>query len=167
MIIPTPTIHHTKKHIPIGVRRLTNETIKTFRKSNLLKANPADQVGLMIGYDVIKTDLNCGGFCDYTNKRIAFSDTPDLKTMFHEVGHALQAKEGLFEQSNSWLMSHRLNVEWQAETIAYWMYSELVDKNIQVTDFSAYFRMRDVIFLKEWYGSYVEFDEPDIKLKTQ
>lgn len=136
---------------------LVDEKISIFKSNNLYDANYSEIIGILTGYNLIDTNLNCGGFCNYIKKEIAIVDQC-LKTLFHEVGHTIQAEIEMFEKESG-LLSEQVYIEQQCETIAFYMYNLIFTKNqIQSSEFDSYFTREDVRWLADWYGNSIEND---------
>lgn len=163
MIIPPTTIHISQQHIPRSISSLVRDTVSVVTLRKLTKAPICDVVGYTTGYETIQTQKNCGGYCDSKNMIIAFNGKPNMHTVFHEIAHALQAKDERFCKADR-LLSVELNIEWQAETIAYMLYSRLLNRDVSHELFNSYFNKEHVLFLKNWYKGWVDYDECDIKL---
>lgn len=137
-----------------------NDTVNVFRKKLSNNASLEEIVGTLIDYKVTITGMNCGGYCSYEAKTIAFSPKGyakrDMQTLFHEVSHALQYKVGGAITDNRWpkLLSSNVLIEQQCETMAYYLHNSLF-KYIKPERFDAYFSRKDVEFLREWYGQWV------------
>lgn len=162
MILPSTTIHVTQKHLPKQLKVLVKDSINKFNKSKLQTASFEEQVGVISDYKFIYTNDNCGGYCNYQDKIIALntdsSGNQKRKVILHEIGHSLQAKAEIFEKIDRDLLSHRLNIEHQVETIAYVFYNSVYPDKRSHTFFNSYFKKEDVIWLVDWYGNYVEND---------
>jgi hypothetical protein len=162
MILPETNIHLIQRHIPKELMRLTNEKIKLFKTNNLFNANYSEQIGSLIKYETICTDKNCGGYCSWRQSVIALKQDDDKRWMrkivFHEVAHALQAESEIFYKHEEILFSNNLVIEWQAETVAYKIYKDIYEPSVAYEEFDSYFREKDVLFLKDWYGDFVQDD---------
>jgi len=80
-----------------------NEKIKT------LKAPFEDVVGYLSDYKLIKTNKNCGGYCNFKGKEIAYV-SGGIETIIHEVCHSIQADMGLLNDFSK-LLSDNIRIE--------------------------------------------------------
>jgi len=154
-------IHHEVSPLLLTpkINQFINSYVAKFHKNKLLSADLPSLVGELCGYELINTKLNCGGYCDGNNGLIALGKSKHpYKTIFHEMGHAMQFELEMFEKSSG-LISDELKKEWQAETIAYEMYRRCFgDAHTDKRKFDAYFTKRDWLFLIDWYGSWRQND---------
>jgi len=141
------------------INQFIDSYVSKFHNNNLVSADLPSLVGDLCGYELIDTNLNCGGYCDGNNRLIALNgrNTP-YATLFHEMGHAMQFELEMFEKSSG-LISDELKIEWQAETIAYELHRRCFgDAYTDKWKFNAYFTKRDWLFLIDWYGSWRQND---------
>lgn len=127
------------------------------KKINLDNHN--DLIGYTSGYEFIKMpdDVNAGGYCNWITKEIALSNTDKpLSYIFHELAHTIQDRLGMFNLKET--LSYQVKLEQQAETIAYNLYSALVDKNVDYKKFNTYFNIDDIIWLNDYFGGFYEND---------
>lgn len=151
---PTPEL------LTPAIKREIVNYIDIFKTKKLNVNHHADLIGNLSGYNFIKlpNDANCGGYCNSTGKIIALRQDQGqpIATIFHELGHAMQANIGLFITDQP--LSYWVKIEHQAETIAYNLYSALVDKNIDHRKFNIYFNVDDIKWLNEYYNGFYEND---------
>jgi hypothetical protein len=137
------------------VLKLLDDKIKSFHNNLKFDAEFSEIVGIITGYDLIYNEReDCGGYCDFIRKKIAYNDGGGIKTILHEISHALQADLGLFE-SNYVLLSERVLIEQQAETMAYYLFNSIY--NMDCKDFTNYFSFDDIKFLHNWYSGYHKY----------
>lgn len=181
MILPQTTIHLTGSLITPNLDRILTDRVKRYHLKRLKGAPFCDIVGELTGYEVIKNETEAGGYCNYRGRIIALSDHGisdrevthnsqndpirygiwRRKLVCHEISHALQAEEEQFEKE-PWLLSAKLHTEWQAESMAYRLYNACFGV-LDYRYFSSYFSKKDVLWLREWYGEWIE-DDLNIKL---
>jgi hypothetical protein len=164
--IPKTVIHQTEKLIKPEMNKIIREKVRTFNRYKMHDAPFEEVVGVLSGleFKYIKDDENCGGYCSYDVGEIGLKKYNKgwlYKALFHELGHAFQHEMGYFSKKGH-LFSHRLKMEWLAESIAYKMYNRLIE-NKHHSEFSNYFNMKHVLWLKEYYSSH-PFIEIDIEL---
>lgn len=149
MIYYRPSIDLINNHL----KKELDKTANVF-KNKLMDASFSDVVGELTGFDLIKTDLKCGGYCDIENKEIAHV-SGGINTILHEISHVIQHKHELLEHKKK--LSENLVIEQQAETMAKYLYMKIYDK----TDvFDAYFTKDSILFLSDWYKDNCEQDIP-------
>ena len=145
--------------------KIIKHKIQLYHEKLKYNAPIHDIIGILIDYNVIETKLNCGGYCDYTNKIIAVhsncinNPTEFQQIIYHEIGHAIQAELGRFNIRNLNTLSANLQIEQQAETINYILYNAINTHNpLHHTKFDAYFKTDSIKFLSDWYGNYIQND---------
>lgn len=106
-------------------------------------------------YIVIPTG-HVGGYCDYSNKTIAYA-AGGLPTIMHEVGHALQNELLMFEYDMP-LLSYHVAIEQQCETIGFYLYCATQQLHSPTKSFSTYFNKADCKWLAEYYNGYYHND---------
>ena len=176
-MIPSTTIHVTGKLITPQLDRIITDRSRLFKMLKMKDAPFAEVIGYMSGFELVKNDLDCGGYCDREERVIAINEVKEwhplqirktstglpinrsmwLKsTLMHEIAHALQAEVEIFEKQAR-LLSWKVNMEWQAESIAYKLCNACFGP-IHHKYFGAYFNTKDILFLKQWHGNYIEND---------
>jgi hypothetical protein len=173
MIIPPTSVHLTGELITPKLHKLIDEKIKLFEKKGLKNAGMAEIVGVLMDYNLTTPKWQCGGYCDAINKEIAIIQEKkeiiitrknikltraqyEKSIVFHELGHAFQYELEMFEKERR-ILSERVHVEWQAESIAYKLYNRLYGHAPHQL-FGTYFSRDDLIWLNEWYGNRIEND---------
>lgn len=125
-----------------------------FIKNKLVSADLNSVVGELTDYNLITTDIYCGGYHDSVNKQIALSDLnkDSYEILFHEMAHVIQFELEVYEILPK-LISEELKFERQAELIAYNLYRKCFpEKYINMNSFNAYTNECDWKFLIDWYG---------------
>lgn len=152
------------KLITPEIKRLVDVKVTLFEQKLTTDAPLADIVGVLTGYELAVTDKYCGGYCDYLNQTIAYNTElarghADIKkSLFHEMGHAIQAELGIFDKL-PWLLSANLKMEQQCESIAFYLYNKThKSEPLAATQFNSYFKADDVDFLRKWYTHWLEDD---------
>jgi len=139
-------------------------------KYNLVDTDISYMLNKLFNYKVINTNMNCGGYCDYSNQIIAINKSNNKKLLnlkhviAHEVGHLIQAEVEYFEKEEL-LLSNRYYIELQAETIGSIIFDILFPNDEKdEKKFDGYFKKKSLIFLRDWYGDFVQNDlEQEIK----
>jgi len=149
-------IHHEVSPLLLTpkINQFIDSYVAQFHKNKLSSADIPSLVGELCGYELIGTDLNCGGYCDGNSGIIALNDviTP-YSVLFHEMGHAMQFELEMFEKSSG-LISDELKIEWQAETISYELHRRCFgDTQTDKRKFDYCFTHEDWLFIIDWYGS--------------
>jgi hypothetical protein len=142
------------------LNKIIRDNIRLFHNKLKKDAPYAEIIGYLTDYELVKTDLACGGWCSRYSKEIAYVNG-GLSTIFHEIGHAFQAKCGIIKEEKKILLSQEIAIEQQAETIAYVMYNKLIGHS---NNFTSYFKIEDIKFLDLWYKD-SEIYENDLKIK--
>lgn len=134
-----------------NVLKILEDRINRFHKDLKNDAKFAEIVGILTDYNFIYSKrTDCGGYCDFMNKEICLTENSrKYETILHEISHALQAELELFE-SNYVLLSERILIEQQAETMAYYLFNSIYNKKSD--NFTNYFSFDDIKFLHNWYN---------------
>lgn len=111
-------------------------------------------------FDLIKTDRDCGGYFSLDSKEIAINSYKDVETfdckntIAHELSHLIQSKTKDFSLGESILLSDRFRLEQQCEAIASYL-SPILFKQKYIPCYNC---VDAALFLKDWYGDYVQDD---------
>lgn len=133
-----------------------NNAVSKFKNHTVSNGiDSANLIGVLCGFELSKTDRDCGGCCDIDNKTISINEDKHA-IILHEVSHALQLRAGAFDFEQRQI-SDAIKIEQQAETMAYLLNLKLFNVN-RPQDFSCYFERKDWIFLKDWFGDYFQND---------
>ncbi len=134
------------------IKKYMNNKIQLFHDKKLKDAPYEDIIGYLCGYETVETDLDCGGWCDWNTKKIAYV-CGGIETILHEVSHAFQADLDIRTLSNNEnVLSDSLLMEQQCETMAYYLYNSIYKDDAKPKErFDAYFSIDDVNYLIEWY----------------
>jgi|GEM_PF-6406587 len=142
---------------------------KKFTKSGWLQKGQSwngvdDLVGELTGYELFYIDKaskekGAGGWCDVQGERIAldFEDPGKISMLCHEIGHALQARAGIYSDNCS-LLSDSVKYEQQCETIGANLYHALPFIKTETRKWDCYFKKEDIVFLADWYAGWKEND---------
>lgn len=145
--------------MPPEIQREVKNYIDIIKTKKISVHNHADFIGYTSDYNKIDIDgETCGGFCNWITKELALSkySSHPIKTICHELGHTIQDRLGLFNLKETF--SYQVVLEHQAETIAYNLYSALIDKNISHKKFNSYFNLDDITWLNKYYNGYFQND---------
>ncbi len=144
--------------------RLLDEVVANARKKKLIDShNLAAVAGELVGYDLVGNDNeNTGGWCCTTTKRIALQEHNRVETgqviLCHEMGHAIQSMLLDFDKRPN-LLSFRVQEEQAAESMCAYLFARLFpNSKTQPHWFTSYFSKADVLFLADYYGSYIDND---------
>ena len=113
--------------IPNKMATYLDDKVKSYKKLNLNSANYQERIGVLTGFETIKTDVDCGGYCDIWNKKIALADFSD-KVFLHEISHAFQMDLGYFDNKET-LISQSIKSEQQCESMARYLYEKINNKS--------------------------------------
>lgn len=173
------SIHEKGSLIDKRVDKVIKEKVSMFKKMKLRDANLFELVGNLVDYDLKVYQTHAGGWCDLSKreicltkdfyelneaKRYLIAGKYDLKVdaevmkrkiILHEMGHAIQYEAETIERERT--VSAYLKGEWQTESIAYRLYTEMFGK-ISHIHFDAYSTLKGVLFFKDWYGDYLQDD---------
>lgn len=138
--------------IPDFVKKYLDDKIIIYNK--IKSADLNEKIGILTGYELIKSFDSCGGFCDTYNKEIAIIEVSE-PVLLHEICHAFQSDMGIYNKSN--LISQEIKFEQQCESMARYMHQK-INKNPGLNLFTSYFKKQDIDFLKNWYHGYLEVD---------
>ena len=137
-------------------------------KYNLVDTNISYMLDRIFGYKLRTTTDNCGGYCAFTRKVIAYNrnsydiDSIELKHVIaHEVGHIIQSELEIFDTTEL-LLSNRYHIELQAESLGSIIFDIMFPNDKKDNDeFDGYFHKKSLIFLRDWYGDGVQNDLVD------
>lgn len=121
--------------------------------------NHHEFIGYVSDRELVHVDPEiCGGYYSLSENKIALDKDSiyPLATLCHELGHYVQDRLGLFDLTKPF--SYQVKLEHQAETIAYNLYSALVDKNIDHKKFNCYFDIDSIEWLDSYYSGYYDQD---------
>jgi Zn-dependent peptidase ImmA (M78 family) len=151
------------KLITPELKLLMDAKVLLFERKLSLDAPLTEIVGVMTGYELIETTGYHSGYCDYEGQKIALHKTNNrglINTIFHEMGHALQAEVGIFDKMSK-LLSAELHMEQQCESIAFYLQHKCLKRNaIEAKEFDSYFNDWDIEYLREYYKGWVDDDLP-------
>jgi hypothetical protein len=169
-------IHLKETLITPPYRTMIREAKDKFQKLRLVTATEEAIVGELTGYkyEALSGLDTCGGYCDGWNSKIVAKVYAEdarhisksgiiltererrLITIFHEIGHAFQFRNGDIENVPR-LLSTYLRGEHQAESLAYQMYSKFIGP-VPASLFCSYFAKEDAEWLHKYYKGYIEND---------
>jgi len=160
------SINGIKLHSSIDTRLLNNAIFNEIsNKVAIFKSmqkcrNYADIVGYLSGFEFIYTSNDLGGYCDLRNDIIALNASSDKDThipiLCHEIAHTIQRELG-FYSINTDVITKALQLEQQAETIAFYLHKNLfgyADKS----KFNSYMSKADWLWLANYYKGFIEND---------
>jgi Zn-dependent peptidase ImmA (M78 family) len=148
-----------KSLITPSVKNEIMRFLNIIKQNKVDLSNHADFIGYTIDFNLVSVSPEkCGGYFDSLNKEVAICENSNkpLATICHELGHAIQDRLGLFNYKETF--SYQVKLEQQAETIAYNLYSALIDKDVDHKKFDAYFKEQDIIWLSKYYNGFYEQD---------
>jgi Zn-dependent peptidase ImmA (M78 family) len=165
MIIPDTSIHISGQLITPDLDKFIKEKIKMFRKKHLNDAPLEEVIGILSGYNTKIIDGNvCSGYCDSRNRIIGLDSSQTIleqrTIVFHELGHTFQYELELIKHDDL-LLSKRVEIEWQAESVAYRMFNELYGF-LHHSRFSSYFSKDSILWLDKYYKKCSGMIENDI-----
>jgi hypothetical protein len=139
-----------------NIQKYLDAKAQLWVKSGLSKANTAEQIGVMSGYDLIETTKNCGGYCAMGNKEIAIVEFK-IEVVLHELCHAFQSDMNYWHKLE-YTLSDLFKGEQQCESMAKYLYQKIYHKTGDDL-FTAYFDKKSLDFLRNWYkDSIVQID---------
>lgn len=143
-----------------------DEKINVFRGAKMWDAPKSEIVGVLTGYELIKTQKDCGGYCDYQNGIIAINnkwwETFTIGTMFHEIAHSFKADLEAYRDENR-LLSAMLLDEIETDVVSKYMLDRLYPGAIPDDDVLNYkWSEKDAKFLLDWYGDWA-WDDLNLK----
>ena len=103
-----------------NMNRFINTYSDKFIKNKLKSADLFSLVGELTDYNLISTNIYCGGYHDSIKKEIALSEDykDSYEILFHEIAHVIQFELEVYETLPR-LISKELKFERQTELIAY------------------------------------------------
>jgi len=146
----------TPELINNDIIKAIKDKVNIFKKKLKHDAPYEDIIGHLCDYEMIETDEDVSGYCDLEGKKIAYKEG-GLPIIFHEIGHTIQYDLGYFEHEP--IMSSRITVEQQCETIAYYMYNAIYKhKTLGPDAFTSYFTKHDLLWFRDWNENWCEDD---------
>ncbi|PCI27550.1 hypothetical protein COB55_05570 [Candidatus Wolfebacteria bacterium] len=139
------------------------KSLRKVIKDKKLENKPCEEiVGVLFDYKIkYITGDSCGGYCDIENKTIALNiehyDIDDKQRFLHELGHTIQNEIGLFDIKENKLLSHKVKIEQETESMSYYLFDMIYTKDIDKKHnllFDSYFSIEDFVWLKNWYRHY-------------
>lgn len=143
--------------INLKIKKILNEKARLFYNKLSFDSPYADIIGVLCDYELVNTNVICGGYCNHIDKEISYV-SGGLPTIFHEISHAIQADLEIFDRMDN-ILSKRLIMEQQCETMAYYLYNSIyTHKQLEAKVFDAYFCREHIKFLSNWCGESVHND---------
>lgn len=126
---------------------------------NLVGMSISYMLDRIFGYKLRTTTDNCGGYCAFTRKVIAYNrnsydiDSIELKHVIaHEVGHIIQSELEIFDKAEL-LLSSRYYIELQAESLGVLVFGIMFPNDkLEISTFNNYFKKKSLLFLRDWYS---------------
>lgn len=149
------------KLITKEIKMLINEKCNIFHKK--IKYNDApyeDIIGHLSSCKFINNVNNkdCGGYYSVDNHMIYY-ESGGLRTLYHELGHSIQAELGIFDKSEK-ILSKSVLLEQQCETINYYLMNGIyLNSSTDSGLFNHYFNEHDINFLSDWFENGVIKDD--------